>query len=139
MNKTSFCKVLSDNDTGETKSHQAGLHIPKTDKELLDFLPSLDTSVLNPSAWVACVDEHGETWKFRFVYYNNKLHAVTGTRNEYRLTHTTKYLKKYSAFAGDSFIISKDIDTSLFKIKLLPAQENNRVDKVKLRGWHRVY
>lgn len=139
MNKTSFYKVLSANDTGETKSHQAGLHIPKTDKELLDFLSPLDASILNPSAWITCIDEHGQTWKFRFVHYNNKLHSVTGTRNEYRLTHTTRYLKKYSAFEGDSFIISKAIEASSFRIKLLPAQESNRAEKVKLKGWHRLY
>jgi hypothetical protein len=139
MNKPSFYKVLSATDAGVTKSNQAGLHIPITDRELLDFLSPLDTSILNPSAWITCIDEHGQIWKFRFVYYNNKIHSVGGTRNEYRLTHTTRYFRKYSAFEGDSFEISKDIDTSLFRIRLLPAQKYNRADKVKLRGWNRRY
>jgi hypothetical protein len=142
MNTTSFSKILTANDIGKTGSHQAGLHIPKTNQELLDFLPTLDGTVLNPSVWITCADEHGEIWKFRFVYYNNKFHSVNGCRNEFRLTHTTRYLKQNAAFEGDTFIISREFGTSTFKIKLIPQEPSNLqnpVAKVILTGWHREY
>jgi len=142
MSELTFSKVLTANDTGKTGSHQAGLHIPKTNMEFLDFLPTLDGNVLNPSEWLTCIDEYGEVWKLRFVYYNNKFHSVNGRRNEYRLTHITKYLKQNAAFEGDSFVISRVSGNSTFKIKVM-ADEGNRLEnypiKVKLAGWRKQY
>ena len=142
MNTTSFSKTLTANDIGKTGSHQAGLHIPKTNQELLDFLPALDRTVLNPSIWITCADENGEIWQFRFVYYNNKFHSFNGSRNEFRLTHTTRYLKTNAASEGDTFIISKKVDVVTYRIKLIyhePCTIQNRDEKVALTGWHREY
>lgn len=119
MTKKTFNKILSANDVGSTGGHQAGVLIPKSE-ELLAFLPNLDPSVKNPDAWIECEDEDGILHKFRFVYYNNKLHDKDGTRNEYRITHMTKYFREAGASEGDSFEISKD-KGRYYRIRVLPA------------------
>jgi hypothetical protein len=87
MTNRTFSKTLSANDVGATGGHQGGILIPKSEAELLSFLPVLDPKVKNPDAWIECEDETGTTRKFRFIYYNNKLHDEGGTRNEYRITY----------------------------------------------------
>jgi hypothetical protein len=44
MSIQTYEKQLTANDTGETGAHQAGIHIPKSQKDLLSFLPPLDAS-----------------------------------------------------------------------------------------------
>lgn len=142
MSSKSFSKVLTLNDVGKTGSHQAGLHIPKKDKELLEFLPTLDVKTLNPSTWIKCIDDHNESWRFRFVYYNNKFHSLTGRRNEFRLTHTTKYLRSNSALENDAFLISKESDDDFYRIKLIQKSLKSLEkvpSKVELSGWRRIY
>ena len=87
-------KVLTANDTGETGSHQAGILIPK-DSEMLNFFPVLDVKADNPREILHVTDFSGKTWKFNFIYYNNKFRG--GTRNEYRLTCMTTFLKQINA------------------------------------------
>jgi hypothetical protein len=142
MSLESFSKVLTLNDIGKTGSHQAGLHIPKKNKKLLEFFPTLGLETLNPSKWITCVDEHNELWRFRFVYYNNKFHSLSGRRNEFRLTHTTKYLKSNSAFEGDIFLISKESCNDFYRIKLIQKHlEISKIgtSKVQLSGWRQTY
>jgi hypothetical protein len=98
-------KQLTLNDTGENGSHQAGLCIPKNN-DYLNFFPPLDSKIKNPFAWININDESNNVWKFKFIYYNNKL-TSNGTRNEYRLTCMTKYLKKQNAREGDVVIFEK--------------------------------
>lgn len=93
-------KVLSLNDTGETGGHQAGILIPK-DGEVLSFFPDLGNQEKNPRASMYFEDEIGTTWKFNFIYYNNKFHDPKGTRNEYRLTGMTAYFRENDLHAGD--------------------------------------
>ncbi|BBU33380.1 hypothetical protein BTHE68_71140 (plasmid) [Burkholderia sp. THE68] len=119
MTIRTFCKTLSANDVGATGAHQAGILIPKSEKELLDFLPQLDSAVKNPDAWIECVDEAGVHHRFRFVYYNNRLHDATGTRNEYRITYMTKYFKAAGASEGDTFEISRSDRKAPYKIRVV--------------------
>ena len=98
-------KILSSNDTGETGGHQAGILVPKK-SELLDFFPKLNSSTKNPRTVMTLSDEHGEGWSFNFIYYNNKFFG--GTRNEYRLTGMTKYIRSNGLKAGDEIHFSKD-------------------------------
>jgi len=107
-----IAKVLSPNDVGKTGGHQAGILIPKIG-EILDYFPPLDTNTRNPSVFISFKDESTERWKFRFVYYNNKFFG--GTRNEYRLTHMTKFFKAKNLKEGDTIIFY--MENEFFKIK----------------------
>ena len=93
MTTKTFTKTLSANDVGTTGGHMGGILVPRGDGQLLAFLPPLDAGEKNPSVWIECVAEDGQILKLRFVYYNNSLHDPKGTRNEYRITHLTKYLR----------------------------------------------
>lgn len=109
MSVKRISKLLSVNDTGENGSHQAGILVPK-DKDILSFFPVLDATVKNPRANLAFTDEAGTVWNFSFIYYNNKLIDDSGTRNEYRLTGMTKYMRANNAHAGDTLLFSVDED-----------------------------
>lgn len=98
-------KVLSANDTGETEGHQAGTHIPKS-SSLLSFFPRLNELRKNPRVPLHFTDQEGKTWAFSFIYYNNKFFG--GTRNEYRLTGMTKYMRRYNLKAGDRLTLYRD-------------------------------
>ena len=109
-------KILSANDVGETGGHQAGILVPKNG-ELLAFFPSLDKAVMNPRMTLVMREKEDDTrWEFNFIYYNNRLFKA-GTRNEYRLTVMTKYLRSANAKTGDTLIFVKDEDAS-YKIEL---------------------
>ena len=131
-----YIKTMSANDCGKTTSHQAGMCIPK-DKALLEFLPKLDPAIKNPEAEFICVDSSGETWRFRYIYYNNKLHGQ-GTRNEYRITRITKFIKKFEIQPGDELIISRQSE-GLYSIEINHKEAPPNAGAVKLRGWRQVY
>lgn len=146
MKKKSFSKILSANDVGATGAHQAGILIPKSEVELLAFLPELDPSIKNPDAWIFCEDEGGEIRKFRFVYYNNKLHDPKGTRNEYRITYMTKYFREMRAHENDTFEISRTAGQSNYSIRI--ARQPEPIDKsadeqnVRIKitsAWRRIH
>jgi hypothetical protein len=146
MTKKTFSKTLSANDVGATGGHQGGILIPKSETELLAFLPPLEPEVKNPDAWFECVDEVGVLRRFRFVYYNNRLHDQNGTRNEYRITYMTRYFREMSAREGDTFEISRDEGEPNYSIRVIqkaagpvePAEE--QVFRVKISSsWHRVH
>src|SRR4051794_13059728 len=98
MEEQSIEKGLSANEPGETGGHQAGILVPKEER-LLSFFPRLDPRQYNPRCYLKFVDDGGTFWEFAFIYYNNKL--FDGTRNEYRLTHMTKYIRQANLVAGD--------------------------------------
>jgi len=101
-------KELSRNDTGETGGHQAGILVPK-DSSILRFFPSLDSTQYNPRHEIAFHDTSANKWVFAFIYYNNR--AFGGTRNEYRLTRMTSYMRSNNLLAGDVLILSRDEDS----------------------------
>lgn len=127
---------MSANDCGKTMSHQAGMCIPK-DKALLAFLPKLNPAIKNPEADLICVDSSGETWRFRYIYYNNKLHGQ-GTRNEYRITRITKFIKKFEIQPGDELMFSRQSE-GLYSIEINHKVAPPNAGAVKLRGWRQVY
>ena len=98
-------KELSENDTGETGTHQAGILIPKGDQHILSFFPALSKNIKNPRAVVDLLDDTGKVWSFNFIYYNGKFHG--GTRNEYRLTGLTEFIRTFNLKAGDTIIFEK--------------------------------
>ena len=111
MNR-SISKTLSSNDVGTTGGHQAGILVPKQ-KEILSFFPHLNSEVKNPRT-VLVVREIGDNsrWEFNYIYYNNKFFG--GTRNEYRLTGMTKFLRAIAAKEGDDLVFSVDANLSFF-------------------------
>lgn len=142
MTKTAFRKTLSANDVGATGAHQVGIHIPKGERELLDFLPYLDPSVKNPSAWLSCIDPEGTPHHFRFVYYNNKLHEPKGTRDEYRITRVTAWFRSSGAKKGDVFEIAREAGSSVYTVSAVKV--GNEVDtevptRILLSGWRRIH
>lgn len=136
-----FEKVLTKNDIGATHSHQSGFHIPKSNKELLDFLPFLDSSILNPSIYIDFMDEMGGFWRFRYIYYNNKFHSSNGTRDEYRITRTSEFMRERGAVEGDKVIIRKNEISNEYSILIQKSEEvfSNSSNRIKLKGWQAVY
>lgn len=93
-------KVLTANDTGETGSHQAAIHIPKHIVRH-GFFPELDEESFNPECQiVARMEPTGWRLPLRYVYYNGRLTGVNG-RDEYRLTGTPRIFDIVTARAGD--------------------------------------
>lgn len=103
-------KELSRNDTGETGGHQAGILIPR-DPNILSFFPRLDPNELNPRHQLTFRDPLGTKWAFSFIYYNNRLFG--GTRNEYRLTCMTPFMRAHNLRAGDKLTLSRDDENHL--------------------------
>lgn len=143
MTTRTFIKTLSANDVGATGAHMAGILVPKGNGELLAFLPSLDATMLNPSAWIECETPDGTILPLRFIYYNNRLHVPTGTRNEYRITHLTKFLRDAAAQKGDAFEISKEEGQEFYRIRVIrtsKAKSDEEPIRIKITtGWKRVH
>lgn len=92
-----YRKALTANDVGITGGHQAGITVSKQD---IGFFPALDERVKNPRVLMPVIDESGREWKWRFIHYNNKV-IEGGTRDEYRVTGMTGYLRDAGAVPGD--------------------------------------
>ena len=118
-------KILSPNDLGITGAHQAGMLIPKNDM-ILNYFPYLDKTAENPRVSLRFLDEGGTYWKFNLIYYNNKLRG--GTRNEYRLTGMTKYLRSAGLVPGDIILFSKNEDDYMISYKRISAPETGSDD-----------
>ena len=105
MTPRTIRKTLSANDAGETGGHQAGILIPR-DRRILSFFPQLDGSVLNPRTHIVFEDAAGTLWEFAFIYYNNR--RFRGTRDEYRLTRMTRYIRQAALASGDEIVLHRD-------------------------------
>lgn len=143
MTTKKFRKYLSANDVGSTGGHQGGILIPKGEKELLAILPQLRSDIKNPDAWIRCIDDAGNAMRFRFVYYNNKLHDPGGTRNEYRITHMTGWFRDVGVSEGDSFEISKAEHEPHYSIAIRQQSKQSELTdenpRIRLTGWRRVH
>lgn len=104
IKKSVIEKRLSGNDTGITGGHQAGTLIPK---KLIDFFPELNPDEENPRCEIPFLDENGQYWTFNYIYYNNARHG-RGTRDEYRLTGMTAYIRQKGLQPGDTLIFTHD-------------------------------
>jgi len=133
----SISKKLSANDLGLTGSHQAGILVPKS-SELQQFFPELDPTIKNPRVTLT-LREKGEslTWDFNYIYYNNKFFG--GTRNEFRLTCMTKFLRAIAAKVDDVLTFEKDENGSLCisceREGQSPSGLNNEGVLVLTNGW----
>lgn len=142
MSEQAFSKALTANDTGASGTHQAGMHIPKTQTDLIAFLPQLEGGTKNPSAWLTCSDEAGRSWRFRYIYYNNQLHDAGGTRNEYRITHMTGFMRAVDAQPGDIMTMTGAPGSGIIHIRIDSIGKSETDDqprRVRLAGWNRMY
>ena len=98
-------KTLSANDVGANGAHQAGIHVPKKE-DILSFFPQLNNDEKNPRVRMVFRDNEDKQWDFYFIYYNNKYFG--GTRNEFRLTCISTYMKQNDLRQGDEIIFSID-------------------------------
>ncbi|MGF6965732.1 hypothetical protein OKW43_002760 [Paraburkholderia sp. WC7.3g] len=111
-------KRLSANDIGLTGAHQAGILVPKQD-DILNFFPPLNRSTKNPRVKMLVRESVSETpWTFNFIFYNNRLFG--GTRNEYRLTCMTQYLRAVDAKVDDELVFSKNENGSVYVARVRP-------------------
>jgi hypothetical protein len=139
MRGRSFVKVLSANDVGATGSHQAGMHIPLSESEVISFFPPLDSSFQNPDCLLICVDENGSEYQFRYVYYNNKLHATNGTRNERRITCVRSFFRNFGASEGDS-VRFEALSDGRYKVSIKREEAPPLLTGVvRLTGWRREH
>jgi hypothetical protein len=95
--KVAFCKYVTPNDSGATRSHQAGFHMPKKSWPL--FFDSPGTKDSNKDKYVTIKWHDGTETTSRFIYYG------VGSRNEYRLTRSFPDLTPDNA--GDLLILCK--------------------------------
>ena len=96
---SSALKRLSENDVGETNSHQAGFLIPK---EFVrnGLFEELSNQSLNPRLRLRILDLSDNSEVFAsFIFYNNRFFG--GTRYEYRLTGLTRWIKNHGLRSGD--------------------------------------
>lgn len=120
---TAVRKKLSANDVGTTGGHQAGILVPK-EKHVLSFFPDLDKTVKNPRMKLVVFErESRERWEFNFIYYNNRLFGE-GTRNEYRLTGMTKFMRAIDATVDDILVFSRDENAS-FEVEIIRASTSS--------------
>lgn len=134
---TQIVKTLSANDIGETGGHQAGILVPKVPK-IIAFFPRLSETEKNPRAKLMFrEDDDGLTrWEFFFIHYNNRLFG--GTRNEFRLTCMTRYLRSKNAKVGDEIVLSRDEEDRLFIRCIRASGLNSKSDEDTLvlsGGW----
>ena len=131
-------KELSANDTGDTGGHQAGILIPK-DQTVLSFFPPLDVGTRNPRCLLDFYDDDGVRWKFSFIHYNNIFFG--GTRNEYRLTRMTPFIRKHSLRPGDQVTLRRDPSTARCYIssQRRGVQQSVPTDRLKLGSvWREI-
>ncbi len=126
-------KELSRNDTGETGGHQAGILIPRSEL-ILAFFPPLDPLIKNPRHSLVFVDTSGEKWNFSYIFYNNRFFG--GTRNEYRLTCMTPFLRSANLKAGDKLTLHREEST--YGITYERALQYNATTRLKLGSTWRV-
>ena len=132
MNDYKIFKKLSPTDTGENGCHQAGILIQKEDR-ILNFFPSLDKKIKNPRKSINFKDDSGKVWNFNFIYYNSKF--FSGTRNEYRLTGTTGYMKQNNLKSGNTIFLTRKSDGLYFISckKIIEPSENLKEDSKVLK------
>lgn len=125
---STISKVLSANDTGENGTHQSGILIPKQEN-ILSFFPTLTSSEKNPRVKMDFIDDSNQKWSFMFIYYNNKF--FEGTRNEYRLTGMTSFIRENNIRAGDEiFLVNKNENERFVFVKKSKTSANPNVLKL---------
>lgn len=117
-------KLLTWNDCGQGRSHQAGVHLPKSvGRELFN---AFDSNVKNPKIDLSLTPFGiGLAISAVVTYYNSK--KFGGTRDEYRITRITSFISESRLQPGDSLVIEFDPVSRLGTIDFLRGDENGTV------------
>ncbi len=100
-----LAKELTANDLGLTGAHQGGIHVPKG-SPLLRCLPMERAGHENPRVALVLRDaESNLKCHATLIFYNNIRRG--GTREEYRITGTTAFLRALGAEVGDELQLSQ--------------------------------
>ena len=130
----SALKVLSENDVGETNSHQAGFLIPKefVRNGLFEELPN---DSLNPRLRLRILDLTDNSELFvSYIYYNNRYFG--GTRFEYRLTGLTRWIKNHGLRSGDVLQITRT-DKHEYSVDILKGER--KPSTLSTESWVALY
>ena len=136
-----YAKLLSKTDVGENGTHQGGICVPKS---LTPFFPNLNTKRFNPDVWLELVDTEGYRWPMRYLYYNGRtFNPPKNTRNEYRITHMSKFFKSWNITAGDSILFTSTEHKLVYKVSISSKEnpleiQTPRKEIIKLSGWNRI-
>lgn len=120
-----YAKRLSGNDTGATKSHQAGIYFPN--KVMAGVFPEVDRiDIHNPDHFFkAIVDSHSlPEQELRVIYYNGKPRG-DGTRNEKRIT-------RWKETAENTPLQDSDNTGALALFAFLKEQKEKNSDYLKI-------
>lgn len=126
-------KILNQNDTGETGSHQAAIHFSRN--KVLSFFPHMNSETLNPRVNLPFKDDSGKVWNFSIVFYNNR--QFGGTRNEYRLSKIMPFIRLNGLKAGDTLILSRDKSNNYW-VSFIRKTENENDSCLKLGNTWKV-
>jgi hypothetical protein len=119
-------KRLTANDIGDTGGHQAGITIPKAGP-MIAFFPRLDVREFNPRATLRAIDFHtNDMFDLEFIYYNGRL-LGRSTRNEYRLTGLSRFLRRNDAVVGDLLRIEREDELIWLSIQRLIVDEYSSI------------
>lgn len=112
-----FNKKLSSNDLGLTGTNQSGILVPKEAANLSGLFPRLNPLETNPRQTIRTVDLHThELLNLEYIYYNG------GTRDEFRLTRISSFLRKHRAKIGDILHFERESGAFWLSIERLLAK-----------------
>jgi hypothetical protein len=104
---------------------------------MVDYFPELARQSRNPVAWLDIRTPDGRQFRWRYIYYNNR-RTGDGTRDEYRLTHVTKFLADEGAAPGDVLEFRRS-GAQRFDIRILASDNAAEVLVLRTAGpWRSV-
>ena len=80
------------------------------------------------------MDQNGNVWEFSLVYYNNKKFGKT--RDEFRLTGMTKFMRTFGLKKGDKIKFAKDRKN---RLKITCVKEVDQLKKYSKRRYLEVH
>lgn len=113
--KVAYCKFITPNDTGATKSHQYGFHIHKSAWNLFLDTPGIKGQSLDK--WATIKWQNDFETKSRFIYYGVK------TRNEYRVTQFGRGFPFLTEENIGNLLIINKIEDSFYEAFVLSGDE----------------
>lgn len=135
--KLSFCKFLSPNDTGSTRSHQSGIHIAKNAWSLFFDVPPKRGSNQDVAVKVKYQGDESAT-DSRVIYYGAKKNEIRLTRLHsdfpYRGDEAVGDLFIIAQNEGgyEAFVLSSDEDIDEFQAATLtPLFQHSSSDRIK--------